>query len=239
MTKMIPTKINGRWELLLPEHRHDRPQWPWWEATRLAAMHHFIKPGMNVYDIGAEEGDFPALYAKWIGKNGTIALWEPNPKVWPNIRAIFEANDLDNHIYFVGFAGDKNNLLPKKFKFEGKDWPDCAYGEIIGDHGFMNLSERSDIPTMKIDETSEFYPPDIITIDTEGSELRVLHGAEETLKQYRPIVFVSIHPDFMREMYGDDEFALHQFMKNLGYHETFLTEDHEEHWLFHPERSFH
>lgn len=232
--------INGRWPLKLPDHRADRPQWPWWEATRLAAMNHFIKPGMRVYDIGSEEGDFPALIAKWIGPKGTIHLFEPNPKVWPNIRAIFEANNLDNQVYFVGFAGDKTTIKPQQPDWEkaGDPWPECAYGEVIGDHGFMNLSERPDIPTIKIDDGA-IPPVHVITIDTEGSELRVLTGAAKTLQESQPIVFVSIHPEFMKDMYGDTKEDLLAFMASLGYNDTFLSADHEEHWLFHPERSFH
>ena len=105
--KMIPTYINDRWVLILPEHRHDRPEWPWWEATRLAAMYHFIGEGDVVYDIGAEEGDFPALFAKW---GAQVVLVEPNPLVWPNIKAIFDANELSHMVIgsFVGFASDTN-----------------------------------------------------------------------------------------------------------------------------------
>jgi hypothetical protein len=62
---VTPTLINGRWPLLLPDHRAARPSWGWWEATRLAAMHHFIQPGDVVYDVGAEEGDFPCLFSTW------------------------------------------------------------------------------------------------------------------------------------------------------------------------------
>lgn len=250
MTNMIKTTINGRWDLLLPEHRHDRPSWPWWEATRLAAMHHFIKPGDVVYDIGAEEGDFPALYASWGAK---VVLFEPNPKVWPNIRAIFEANNLEPYGYHVGFAGDRDYWpsdqmqpgavvdmtrpysKPQRFK----DWPECAYGEIIGDHGFMNLSERPDIITTKIDSFSNDKKPNIITIDTEGSELNVLEGAKETLVKYRPIVFVSVHAEFMKDMYDTSPSMIDHLFEEIGYHKTYLGSDHEDHIMYHPERSYH
>lgn len=246
--------INDRWPLTVPDHRADRPQWPWWEATRLAAMYHIVNEWdlktyrPVVFDIGAEEGDFPALYATW-GCN--VALFEPNPKVWPNIRAIFNANELDVPQCFVGLASDETTAFPNLVT--RGPWPRCAFGEVIGDHGFINLAEAGDTPQIKIDDAVNQGPfilrtdaaarpskiiPDIITIDTEGSELRVLQGAMETLEQHRPIVFVSIHPEFMVDMYDDSPSMIHKLFEELGYHSTFLTTDHEEHWMFHPDRGF-
>jgi FkbM family methyltransferase len=237
-----PTLINGRWELLLPEHRAARPEWPWWEATRLAAMHHFIRPGDVVYDIGAEEGDFPALFASW-GAN--IVMFEPNPKVWPNIKAIFEANGLADHVWgtFVGFAG----VVPRRNEAWDDEhvnprsgcWPKCANGPIIGDHGFLVLPERPDVPVRSIDEMvrKTGTPPTIITIDVEGAELTVLRGAMETLAEVRPIVFVSIHIDmpWIDEKFpGDTGVNVRQFMSDRHYEPVYLTTDHEQHWVFLP-----
>lgn len=240
MTKMIPTKINGRWTLKLPEHRHDRPQWPWWEATRLAAMHHFISKMWFtgkipvVFDIGAEEGDFPALYAQWGAK---VVMVEPNPKVWPNIKAIFEANTLKPLATVQALASNEKVNDPTW----QEDWPTCAYGEVIGDHGFINLAEAGDTPQVRVDDiTQDIITPDVITIDTEGSELRVLEGAWETLSEHRPIVFVSVHEQFMKDMYpGDTPQALDDYMETLSYHKTYLGSDHEDHIMYHPDRSFH
>jgi hypothetical protein len=134
---MIPTAINGRddWTLLLPEHRHFRREWPWFEAGRLHAMRHFIGDGDVVFDIGAEEGDFPALWATW---GAEVVLVEPNDRVWPNIRAIFEANDLGHRVLatFSGFAGPEPRDLPEQSWLHVDGWPNSAYGAVIGDHGF-------------------------------------------------------------------------------------------------------
>lgn len=239
---MIPTRINGRWELLLPEHRAVRPQWDiangGWERERLDAMCSVIKPGDVVFDVGAEEGDFPALYASW---GADVVMFEPNPYVWPNIRAIWQANELPAPWgYFVGFACNQTNLLPFELEpiFAEPDragWPACAFGAVIGDHGFRNVSERfHDTPQIRIDDFRQFAgtSPDVLTLDVEGAELEVLKGAEQTLRETRPIVFVSIHPDFIRDMYGNTAADVHEFMDDLGYVATHLATDHEEHWLF-------
>lgn len=257
---MKETLINGRWTLLLPEHRAEREQWKiengGWEKERLAAMAECIarqgkdaaRDGLDspvVYDIGAEEGDFPALWASW---GADVLLVEPNPLVWPNIRAIFEANDLVDHVVecWVGFAGDFLRPAEEQWLHDwldgGRDiWPQCAFGPVIGDHGFLVLPERPDVPVMTIDYAAHWTrrPPTVITIDVEGAELTVLRGARATLEESKPAVFVSVHIDlpWIDEKYpGDTGDKVGEFMEGFGYVGRHLATDHEEHWEWrHPE----
>lgn len=240
---MRETLINGRWPLLLPDHRADRPQWPWWEATRLAHMHHHLGNGGHVvYDIGAEEGDLPALWASW--RNGVV-LFEPNGRVWPNIKAIWEANELgEPWATFVGFAAAERGedawgaFRGARYVAIGSSvWPDCADGVLIGDHGFCNLAERTDLPRVDIDTIAAgrwAQPPTAMTIDVEGAELEVLHGAEQVLRGHRPLVWVSVHPAFMWDMYSHVPGDLDAYMRGLDYEPTYLCTDHEEHWFWSP-----
>lgn len=236
--EMVPTAINGRWNLSLPRHRAARPEWPWWEATRLAAMHHVLGEGGHVvWDVGAEEGDFPALWASW---GNQVVLAEANPAVWPNIRAIFEANDLvPPLVCWPGFFGETVDI--ESVPFPGWDvvgWPLCAAGEVIGDHGFCQLGERPDLPTTTIDRLVDdgAAPPTVLTMDVEGSELHVLRGARHVLAAHRPHVFVSIHETFMLEHYGLEHGVemVRNLMAGHGYEETYLCTDHEAHWWFRP-----
>lgn len=230
--------INGRWPLALPDHRADRPEWGTargWERARLDAMHDIIKPGDVVFDIGAEEGDMPALWSSW---GADVVLVEPNPRVWGNIRSIWKANELADPLgCYVGFASDETTATFDAEMRTSADpvWPDCAFGEVIGDHGFCNLWERADIPRVRLDDlAARLAPPDVITIDTEGSEFAVLMGAIETLIRKRPVVFLSLHPEFMRDGYGHDPMTLLTFMGGLGYSARLLENLHEQHWILSP-----
>lgn len=237
---MIPTLINEKWSILLPEDQAVRPFWPYWEKERLASMYENIKTGDIVFDVGAAWGDFPALFTMW-GAN--TVLFEPNPLVWPNIRVTWEANQLPMPKgYFVGFASNHTDEHPFAEEEiirqpERDGWPACAYGEVIGNHGFRNVIERyHDTPQIKIDDYCKKYDiyPDLMTLDVEGAEFEVLKGAEDVLRNRKPLVYVSIHPESMANDYPYTDVDLHAFMASLGYSGEHLATDHEVHYLFRP-----
>lgn len=231
---MVEVAIHGQWPLLLPEHRAARPEWPHWERERIQALNMALRPTDCLYEIGTEEGDMSALFARWCDR---IHLFEPNPRVWPNVRAIWEANRLKPPAgCWSGFAGPRT-AIPGAAWPDSHIWPASAWGPVIGDHGFCQLNERPDLPAVSLDDyaASTCDPPDVITMDVEGSELEVLRGAEGLLRDRRPVVFVSIHPESMLAHYRTYENELHKFMADLGYQGDFLAHDHETHYVFqHP-----
>lgn len=238
--KMVTCNYNDRWPIILPEARAVRPENPWWEATRLAAMSHFIGNGDIVLDVGAECGDFPGLFAIW---GADVILIEPNPLVWPNIKAIFEANNLMSKYQggFVGFASDQNaeptdaGLSIQEASLEPHQWPTCADGEVIGNHGFRHLAQETDTtPQATIDAIVAGIPVTHITMDIEGSELVALRGAVGVMKRCRPYVWVSVHPDPLKDFYCQNPEEVYSLMESLEYRRIFLTFDHESHELFVP-----
>lgn len=257
MVAMIDTQINGRWRLLLPEHRAAWPEWKTgWERERLDSMHEHLADLVDravrrtyitgreqrpvIIDVGVEEGDLTALYSSW---GCDVVMVEPNPRVWPNVRAIWRANGLrPPEMWWVGFAGDAPDLeredhlrwLHEHAIPADDGWPSCAHGPVIGDHAFLHLAEHAHMtPTVRLDDL--VMGCDAVTMDVEGSELRVLRGAERLLRQCRPLVWVSVHTDqqWMDEKYPlDGRDAVVGFMSSLGYRAELLAVDHEEHWLF-------
>lgn len=234
---MIETLINGRWEILLPEHRAARPEWDLanggWERERLDHMHSTTKPGDKVIYVGAEESDMCALLQMW---GAEVFLAEPNELVIPNAKAIWDANDLDLPAgVFVGFCGheDSANWMDGAF-FDC--WPPCADGPVIGDHGFKELRDPGDRPVVRIDTLVERFGfiPDMITMDVEGAETLVLQGAEQTLLRHRPRLYISHHPEFGIDQYGVYSRDLRNWIIDRGYGETLLAYEHELHAVYEP-----
>ena len=84
MTEMIKTILNGEFEIVIPKHRADRPEWhseAGWEKLRLKSMNEHIGKKDVVYYVGAEEGEFPALCQTFgFGSKRTTSA----PHIWHN-----------------------------------------------------------------------------------------------------------------------------------------------------------
>ena len=196
-----------------------------------------LKPGMILYDIGAFDGWQSAVFSQMVGGPGNMVLIEPVPEMWANTKATWEQNKLGPpYATICGFAADYDTENPV-ITFYG--WPpDIDYSRIIKALKFRNICEHRDsTEAITIDSLVQLQPalvPDALHIDVEGAGLKVLKGAESTLSQYKPLVWLAMHPDFMWDRYTTTPDQIHDFMGRLGYNGTLLAIDHEEHWAFFP-----
>lgn len=227
--------INGKWDLKMLPHRekqwaiwNERPRG--WEPDRLDSVVEHLRPGYKIFDIGAEQGDFSAL---WACHGAQVAMVEPQPAFWPGIKATWEMNtDVPPLGTFCGFAthpGEANSRPTAPYQ-----WVTEAHGEIEPEPHFMRTFDYPDLKKTTIDMmTREYGAPDGITMDIEGAELQALRGGATTLMEDRPEVWVSVHPVFMKD-YHDTKESLLLFMEQMEYNAEHLATDHEEHWLFLP-----
>lgn len=228
--------INGKWPLNLLEHRADRPEWPYWEAATLGLANSLISEGTVVWDVGSEEGDFPALFGSW---GAEVVLIEPNPYVWPQIRIHWEANNTRPPLAcLVGLASDHIDYATPDYRTgvntKRRDgiWPHVAFGEVMPAHGFRHIWEHARVsPQFRLDRLP-LEKPDLIMMDIEGGELFALRGCEKVLDESHPDVLVSMHPAFLRDLYDQTPEMVHEFMASVGYEGKLYATDHEEHWWY-------
>lgn len=260
---MTNTIINGKYELLLPDHRAARPEWKLenggWEVKRLEEMIAAIKyrsripestgvpvpPIPIVFDIGTEEGDISALLMKYTGCD--MVLFEPNERVFPCIRDIWIANNLKMPLdFFHGFLSSKTTIDHHHKSETLFAW----VGDQVADHGFKQLYENyPDVPQVTLDDYCKFTGliPDVITMDVEGAEMEVIKGGLETIAKHKPVIFMSVHPEFMYESYRHegiwkDKFDERQhvvhmlrLIDELGYtHRCIEYDYHELHMVYEP-----
>lgn len=244
--ELVKIKINGEYDLILPEYRAARPEWlienGGWEVERINEMVDLLTPNDILFDCGTEAGDISALLVKESGCK--ICMFEPNDRVWPSITAVWKANNLPEPLdFFGGFLSDKTIAHPTPLGLP-------EFGKMISDHGFKQLYENyPDVAQITLDDYCErknIYPT-VITMDCEGSEWNIIKGAEKTLREKKPTIFMSVHPEFLfdsyrnegiwKEKYGERCFAVHmiRFINELGYRHRVIEWDyHEIHVRFDP-----
>jgi FkbM family methyltransferase len=234
MTEMKKVVVNGEFEITLPEHRAARPDWyqpHGWEKPRLKHMSQNISSDDVMYYVGAEEGEFAALCQMW---GAEVVLFEPNPKVWSHFPLLWSANNLELPLVCIpGFASDKINNLSRIYYNE---WPPEVNDVIEAAHGFKELYLEGDTyGQITIDSCvydHKIKPPTAISLDVEGSEWRVLGGAEKVLIEYKPKIWLSGHPEFMLQQWNESLYNLRQWIKGLGYTEIILDYQHEVHLFY-------
>lgn len=237
--------VNDRWPIVVPDHRAARPEWPWHEASRFASMHDDLTPGSMLWDVGTELGDHAAVYASW---GLRLVLIEPNPAAWPCIAATIEANQAEGQVaaWWFGFvtdtaSGDLDVAGRVGAPGTRRGWPEPAAGPCTERAGMAHLDGRPDpdpypvqpATTVDVLVAAGFPPPDAMTIDVEGAELKVIRGAIQTIREHRPRLWISVHPELMAG-YGDAPTDLSLELLAEGYVGTLLDTDHEEHWRWVP-----
>lgn len=85
------------------------------------------------------------------------------------------------------------------YSFDKEDKPTNILHEHVGEEldGVMATEVGDTNTDMYIDKFTlqmNNSPPDVIKIDTEGAEHSILKGGLDTLYEYRPTLFVEIHP---------------------------------------------
>lgn len=238
LVTMIEGTINERWSLMLPDFRvkfhADRPKW---EAGRLADMADRIEEGMTIFDVGAEHGDFTALYRSWTGS--PVIPVEPAAAYWPCIKATFEANGYEApYGYFRGFAGDVDlpEVNRERWDIPGAvpgfgvySWPREARGPVVEDPGFLHLSAHRNIhPVITLDTLADaLFVPDIVVMDIEGAEWHALSGCTHLMHGGRTTFYVSVHEPTLWNWYEKTLVDIHDLCASFDYAGTELPHNGE------------
>lgn len=175
-----------------------------------------VRPGMTVYDIGANYGQVALPCSRWVGPTGKVVAVEPVPSNVQRLTENLAMNRMDNvtvvHAAASETAGTAVFLLdPNKARMGKLEDCEPSYND------FCKREERFEVRTVVLDElvAQRGDRPDVLKIDVEGGAARVLAGASNTLKQYRPSIYIELHGP-------EERAAVRDLIRNHGYRLTTL-----------------
>jgi FkbM family methyltransferase len=169
-------------------------EWAHHETEMICSL---LKPGDVALDVGANIGTITIAMAKRVGRNGMVFAFEPQRAAFLCLCGNVALTHCINHVRcFNAAVGDNDGFiqvpsltLDVGFNVGGMRLDDPAYAD------FCKSLPREDVPLMTID-AMQFQRVNLIKIDVEAMESKVLAGARETVKRCRPaIVAEALYPD--------------------------------------------
>lgn len=173
----------------------------------------FFTPNMIIFDVGANIGA-AALYFDANAPDCEVHAFEPYPRTFFRAKKNFSINK-------------EANIILNNF----------GLGDKISEHMIYELNERNPgmnriLPNIhdkeingspvKVDTLTNYFNScgldtlSLIKIDVEGFEMKVVQGAVETIKKYKPLMLVEIVNENLLEV-GDSAAALVTLLSELGY----------------------
>jgi FkbM family methyltransferase len=148
-----------------------------------------LREGMHVVDIGANLGYYALQEAKAIGPKGIVYAIEPVPHNYFLLKHNAVLNNLENIQVFNLAIGDKDESL-SLFLGKTSNWASAIKTPTTSNGKITVQSQRLD--TFLKDKGKV----DLVRMDVEGYETKIVEGMTETLKQKNLMLFIEFHPIF-------------------------------------------
>ena len=159
-----------------------------WEPEIVAAVQQLVLPGQVVLDIGANMGFHTLLFARLVGDKGLVVAFEP---MSPAFRKL-ERN--------VGLNDRHNIVLEKQALSNTAGRVRAAFTTSWRLDLEQNRSSPEDVNFTTLDDYvqnhEERFPSlDLMKLDVDGHEFKVLQGGTHVIQHYKPIIIVELTQD--------------------------------------------
>jgi FkbM family methyltransferase len=207
-----------RWRYPFSEFNTD------FEAPALSAFRQVTRPGATVLDVGANFGLFTVYGARLVGSAGRVFAFEPS----------HVADVLADHVELNRVADrvDVLRVMVGDTTGEGEFWeaPDSSFSSMsesaaargaTGNGGAL----RHVRPMTTVDAFCAEYQvnPDVLKIDVEGAEGKVLRGAREFLAKRHGHIVLELHPSVLTDLGERSDDVLAE-LSSLGWTSTRIFE---------------
>lgn len=153
------------------------------ERGLLLGVARFLKPGMVMWDVGANCGLFSYMLAQGRGLK-ELDFFEPNPRMFQIAAAALGP---------LGCARGYSVALSDSGRSSSFTIP--VGGSTTGTLEADRTGREGEVITIEcataddLVASGDLAAPDVVKIDTEGHELAVLKGMEHIIARYRPVIF--------------------------------------------------
>ncbi|WP_309737685.1 FkbM family methyltransferase [Chamaesiphon sp. OTE_20_metabat_361] len=157
-----------------------------WYERELEFWRQYLQPGMNAIDIGASFGIYTFSAAARVGINGVVYAIEPFDEAVDCLHETCRINQIENVRVFKNAIGDRDGMARLILQ------SNCEFNCLASsDDSIDPGTETVEVLCMTLDtfvSQAGIDRLEIIKISTEGNELAILTGGEQTLARFAPTI---------------------------------------------------
>lgn len=195
-------------------------------------VENILKPsaGEVVIDIGAHQGRYSMLVAKFVGKDGRVLALEPHPGNFKILKMNIELNRLSN-IIPIRIAAYSSGTTLKLFESTSSPWhsvsPELSLALGAKTKGAIEVRGTTVDDLLKELNLKEV---DWVKIDVEGAEYEVLRGMTNTLEENSLSLIIEVHTARSGKLVQDYLSAKSYDTEIVGFHT--IREELEHYYLY-------
>jgi FkbM family methyltransferase len=185
------------------------------EPNELAFLDRVLQPGMTFVDAGANDGIYTVFAARRVGPGGTVWAFEPSRREQERLRCNLELNGLQALVFPVALADihGQAEFTVSDAEHQGQS----TLGAFA--HDGVQAQGKELVDVRRLDDLLSEHPVtriDVLKLDVEGAELRVLRGAVGMIERYRPYVLMEVSEGSLRHQ-GTNSEELLDFLRAQQY----------------------
>ncbi len=155
----------------------------------------FCKPGMIVFDVGANIGEWILTMANGVGTQGRVYSFEPTPFLFDALNKTVVANQFSQVIVSPYALNDKSKTMDFYIQYDENELLDARLSRLDSPADFKEWTtdgkkaKKIQVKTITLDEFAvkeKLERLDFIKIDAEGYESVIVEGGLTVLKKFRP-----------------------------------------------------
>ncbi len=168
-----------------------------------------VRHGMTVIDIGANVGEITLNMAKRVGENGKVFSFEPSSTNHHKCSRNISLNEpLIKTIELYSFGLGENTT---------SGFLEVNDKNNFGMNSISNSGEKIELQKLDVVVIEKNISKiDLIKLDVEGYELKVLKGAEKSIKQFHPKLFIELDNELLKKQ-GDSALSLLNWLQENDY----------------------
>ena len=154
-----------------------------WFEKEISFLAAYLRPGMNVLDIGANIGAYAIQAARRVGPSGQVYAYEPGSEARRFLSRSIAENGLTNLSVSANAVSDRSGESRLVFGLSSE----------LNRIGKEGAGEAIHLVSLDDEDQARAWPRfDVVKLDAEGEELHILNGASRFFERHAPLIMFEV-----------------------------------------------